>query len=147
MRKRGFLIWLGVFVLLIGAAVWYGAANFIMCWDGMDVDEELLMENCGITREEFFEAEDIYETCPAAMDAVAEMTRICGCVANAAPATGPNPGRSASVPAGRPGQPVGALIISTERVTFSQRANLRQCSFSPSCQPWSDQKTMIVLSA
>ena len=32
------------------------------------------------------------------------------------------------------------------RVASSQRANFRQCSFSPRCQPWSPQKTMIVLS-
>src|SRR4051812_24277279 len=40
----------------------------------------------------------------------------------------------------------GTTIRNGERVASSHRANLRQCCFSPRCQPWSLHRQMIVLS-
>lgn len=70
MKKKGLRLWLGIFVVFVLGVVWYGAANIILCWDGIEVDETLLMEKCGITREEYFASPDIHETCPEALDAV-----------------------------------------------------------------------------
>jgi hypothetical protein len=70
MKRKGFWVWLGIFVVVVLAMVWYGTTNFIICWDGIEIDEPLLMENCGITEEEYFASENIYETCPEAFEAV-----------------------------------------------------------------------------
>lgn len=55
--KKGKLIWIVVGVLLVAGTVFWGMQNIILCWDGIDVDEPLLIEQCGITEEEFYSSD------------------------------------------------------------------------------------------
>jgi len=41
----------------------------VMYWDGFDVDEEMLMDLCGITREEYFSPDFDPASCPEAVQA------------------------------------------------------------------------------
>lgn len=76
MAKKRLVIWAVVYlVLLLGVIVW-GSQTAIICWDGLDVDEDMLMELCGITREDYFSEDFNYEDCPEAENAV---TMIGGC--------------------------------------------------------------------
>jgi hypothetical protein len=68
--KRYLLLWA---LVLIGS-YWLGYNSTYMCWDGLEVDEELLMELCGVTEEEYWTMD--VEACPRSIEAV---TMIGGC--------------------------------------------------------------------
>ena len=68
--KRYLLLWA---LVLIGS-YWLGYNATYMCWDGLEVDEELLMELCGVTKEEYWTMD--VEECPRSVEAV---TMIGGC--------------------------------------------------------------------
>jgi hypothetical protein len=70
MRIKWVLGWFVVFVLFVAAVFWWAAQSFIICWDGIEVDEPLLMDLCGITEEEYFSLDFKYADCPEAEQAV-----------------------------------------------------------------------------
>ncbi len=70
MDKTKLWWWLGFFVLLMIAVAWHGSQNAIVCWDGIEVDQALLMESCGITQEEYFENYALLDECPAGYNAI-----------------------------------------------------------------------------
>lgn len=55
--KKGMLIWVLVGVLLLAGTVWWGSQNLILCWDGIEVDEQLLLEECGMTEDDYFSSD------------------------------------------------------------------------------------------
>ncbi|MBN1231407.1 MAG: hypothetical protein JXA19_06070 [Anaerolineales bacterium] len=59
MRKEftiSLFIWLVLISLIMGGLIWWGSQNLLMCWDGILVDEDLLVTLCGINEEEFWES-------------------------------------------------------------------------------------------
>jgi hypothetical protein len=68
------LIFLVLLVILL--ALTHRAAHSAthLCWDGVEVDESLLMELCGITETEYYEMDPA--DCPQSVEAV---TMIGGC--------------------------------------------------------------------
>jgi hypothetical protein len=63
-------LWLaGLLLVVIGVLLW-GRAAIEICWDGIDVNEPLLKELCGISREEYFSPEFEPSTCPEAEQAL-----------------------------------------------------------------------------
>ena len=70
MNKKTLIIWGGVYLLLLAALLFWGSKSIIYCWDGIKVDEPLLMELCGITEDEYFSLDFKYEDCPEASQAV-----------------------------------------------------------------------------
>jgi hypothetical protein len=68
--NRKFNLWLAVFlVILVGIVLW-GRSAFIVCWDGLEVDEPLLLELCGITKDEYFSSDFDLASCPEAEQAL-----------------------------------------------------------------------------
>jgi hypothetical protein len=68
--NRKFNLWLaGFLVILMGVVLW-GRASWEICWDGLEVDEPLLLELCGITEDEYFSSEFDPVSCPEAEQAV-----------------------------------------------------------------------------
>jgi len=57
MKIRTLLIWFLAGVLLIAGSMYWGSRNIIVCWDGIEVNEPLLIEQCGITQQEYFSGE------------------------------------------------------------------------------------------
>jgi hypothetical protein len=56
-----------VLILVIVGTFIYGYNNFYYLWDGTEMDEEILMEECGVTLEEYWErVEDDRDFCPNA---------------------------------------------------------------------------------
>ncbi len=70
MKKGFFWVWLVVLILALAGIFIWGMDAFTMCWDGLEVDEPLLMDLCGITREQYFSAEFNPEDCPESEQAV-----------------------------------------------------------------------------
>ena len=65
-----FNLWLaGFLIILVGMVVW-GRSALEICWDGMEVDEPLLQELCGISREEYLSPNFDPENCPESDQAV-----------------------------------------------------------------------------
>jgi hypothetical protein len=54
MKKFRLVVWGLVGLLLVLAAILWGVRNIIVCWDGIEVNEPLLIEQCGITAEEYY---------------------------------------------------------------------------------------------
>ena len=71
MKKLGLVVWIGLGVLVVLGAFYWGTQNIIVCWDGIEVNEDLLVEQCGITEEEYFSG-DFMESggCPVESGAV-----------------------------------------------------------------------------
>lgn len=68
--KKQILIWLAVLVVLLAAIIIWGSQSVIICWDGFEVDEDLLMDLCGITAQEYYSLDFKYKDCPRADEAV-----------------------------------------------------------------------------
>ena len=65
-----FNLWIGgLLVLVVGVVLW-GRAALIICRDGMEVDEPLLQELCGISQAEYFSTDFDPQSCPEAEQAV-----------------------------------------------------------------------------
>lgn len=56
--------------LVILAAFILSRESFTLCWDGLEVDSDMLMEMCGITEAEYYSGNYDSEACPNAEDAV-----------------------------------------------------------------------------
>lgn len=68
--NRKFNLWLGgLLVILVGMLLW-GRSAMVICWDGLEVDEEMLQELCGISSEEYFSEDFDLDSCPQAVNAV-----------------------------------------------------------------------------
>jgi hypothetical protein len=70
MMRKAILIWLILTVLVLAFTIRNASQDAVICWDGIEVDEPLLMELCGITEEEYFGSDFIPEDCPEAWDAI-----------------------------------------------------------------------------
>jgi hypothetical protein len=69
LKRKGLLIWALIGLLIFVMAIAVGSQMLVMLWDGYDVDEEKLMELCGITREEYFSPDFDPASCPEAVQA------------------------------------------------------------------------------
>jgi hypothetical protein len=54
MKNLRLLVWAVVGLLLVLGTILWGVRNIIVCWDGIEVNEPLLLEQCGITAEEYY---------------------------------------------------------------------------------------------
>ena len=74
MKKRTILMLILIWVILASLtfAITYSRAKneAVYCWDGLKIDEPLLMELCGITKEEYYSGDFVDEDCPEAWDAI-----------------------------------------------------------------------------
>lgn len=70
MNKRLLVVWLLVGVLLVAGVVYWGSQNIILCWDGVEIDEEMLMDRCGMTQADFFDADWDLTDCPEGEEAI-----------------------------------------------------------------------------
>lgn len=66
------MVWvlLVIYVVLLAVVVVWSSQTNIICWDGFEVDEPLLMELCGITEEEYLSLDFKTEDCPEASEAL-----------------------------------------------------------------------------
>ena len=55
-------------VILLGATYWASHSATYMCWDGLEVDEALLMELCGVTEQAYWEMDPA--DCPRSIEAI-----------------------------------------------------------------------------
>ena len=69
MKIKGLIGWIIVYVLLLAVVVLWGSQSIQYCWDGIEIDEALLMEYCGITEEDYLSPDYNPEDCPEAEDA------------------------------------------------------------------------------
>lgn len=76
MKKWLIAGWLAVGILVLLGAFFLAQQNLMICWDGYEVDEELLMDMCGITEEAFLSGDYDNEACPNADEA---MRMVGGC--------------------------------------------------------------------
>lgn len=69
--RNGLIVWIGVGVLLVAGVVYWGTQTMIVCWDGIEVNEELLIEQCGITEDDYYSG-DFMESggCPEESGAI-----------------------------------------------------------------------------
>ncbi|MFN2143823.1 MAG: hypothetical protein ACK2T7_00645 [Anaerolineales bacterium] len=70
MKSKTFLIWLVITLAVLALSVFYFSRQAIICWDGLEVDEPLLQELCGISREEYFSGDFNPDDCPESEEAV-----------------------------------------------------------------------------
>ena len=70
MKNKTFLIWIVLTLLVLAISLLIHSQTAIICWDGLDVDESLLTELCGLTPEEYFGDNFNLDDCPAAVDAL-----------------------------------------------------------------------------
>lgn len=70
MSKRIIGIWLAVLLVFLAGIIIWGSQSLVACWDGFEVDEDLMMDLCGITGDEYFSLDFKYEDCPRAEEAV-----------------------------------------------------------------------------
>ena len=63
-------LWLAGLLVLVAGVVLWGRASLEICWDGLEVDEPLLEELCGINSTEYFSADFDAASCPEAEQAV-----------------------------------------------------------------------------
>ncbi len=70
MRKVFLIIFLIGLVIVAGGSFLGGRENITICWDGLKVDEPLLMELCGMTKEDYYSGNFNPEDCPEAEQAV-----------------------------------------------------------------------------
>jgi len=70
MKNRTFLIWGILTLVVLSLSVFINSRQAIICWDGIDVDEQLLDQLCGLTREEYFSDDFNLDDCPQALNAV-----------------------------------------------------------------------------
>ena len=76
MKNKTLLIWVVLTLLVLAASLVIHSQTAIICWDGLEVDEPLLKELCGITPEEYFSDDFSLDDCPEAVDAL-QMTGGC----------------------------------------------------------------------
>lgn len=76
MKKWVLVGWIVLGLLVAWGALTLSKEAFTICWDGLEVDEALLMEMCGITKEDYYSGNYDMEACPNADDA-ARMTGGC----------------------------------------------------------------------
>lgn len=66
-NKWYFIIWFIVLIFFF----FFTSSITTLCWDGIDIDEELLMQNCGVTSEQYWQKiEEDNSFCPSASEAV-----------------------------------------------------------------------------
>ncbi len=70
MKNKTFLIWVILTLAVLALSVFYFSREAIICWDGIDVNEPLLNELCGISREEYFSPDFNPDDCPESEEAV-----------------------------------------------------------------------------
>jgi hypothetical protein len=70
MMKKAILVWVILTVLVLAFTIRTASQDAVICWDGIEVDEPLLIELCGITEEEYLSGDFVPEDCPEAWDAI-----------------------------------------------------------------------------
>ncbi len=65
---RSGLIYLILLLILLALTFWLSYDASTICWDGIDVDETLLLELCGINEEAYWEMDPA--DCPQSIEAV-----------------------------------------------------------------------------
>jgi hypothetical protein len=63
------IVWVLLFVCILGVTLVFGYNNVVFCWDGMEIDETILIESCGITEEQYINDPNVLESCPEGDDA------------------------------------------------------------------------------
>lgn len=61
--------WIVLGLLVAWVAFTLSQESFTICWDGLEVDEDQLMEMCGITKADYLSGNYDQEACPNADDA------------------------------------------------------------------------------
>lgn len=57
MKKSRLVVWAVAGVVIVLGTILWGVRNIIVCWDGIEVDEPLLIEQCGMTEEEYYSSD------------------------------------------------------------------------------------------
>lgn len=70
MKKKPLLIWVIGALIVLAGSLFCSSKSAIYCWDGIEVDKELLYDSCGITPEEYFSEDFNQDSCPEAVEAV-----------------------------------------------------------------------------
>ncbi|MBN2044671.1 MAG: hypothetical protein JW757_06610 [Anaerolineales bacterium] len=68
--KRIILIWIILAVLVFALTFSRAKSDAVYCWDGLEVDEPLLQELCGISEEQYLSGDYDPDACPDAYQAV-----------------------------------------------------------------------------
>ena len=70
MSRRLVLIWI-IMAVLVFAFTFFSAKDYaVYCWDGLEIDEPLLEELCGISKQEYLSGDFDPDACPDAYEAV-----------------------------------------------------------------------------
>ena len=62
------LVYSVLLIILLAATHWASYNATYMCWDGLEVDEALLMELCGVTEQAYWEMDPA--DCPQSIEAI-----------------------------------------------------------------------------
>ena len=63
-----------ILILVIAGVYYYASSSIILCWDGVGMDEEILMQNCGVTPQQYHQERRADPSfCPAGQKAMYPM--------------------------------------------------------------------------